>query len=67
MCEFIRTPSGWRCQPFDLSLIHIYLNEALQLTDEQLLKNIHAVQQDNEIYQSTSLAKGCLLYTSRCV
>ena len=35
-----------------------YLNEALQLTDEQLLKNIHAVQQDNEIYQSTSLAKG---------
>ena len=35
-----------------------YLNEMLQLTDEQLLKNIHAVQQDNEIYQSASLAKG---------
>ena len=35
-----------------------YLNEMLQLTDEQLLKNIHDVQQDNEIYQSASLAKG---------
>ena len=35
-----------------------YLNEMLQLTDEQLLKNIRDVQQDNEIYQSASLAKG---------
>ena len=35
-----------------------YLNEALQLTDEQLLKNIRDVQQDNDIYQSASLAKG---------
>ena len=33
-----------------------YLNEMLQLTDEQLLKNIRDVQQDNEIYQSASLA-----------
>lgn len=35
-----------------------YLNEMLQLTDEQLLKNIRDVQQDNDIYQSASLAKG---------
>ena len=35
-----------------------YLNEMLQLTDEQLLKNIRDVQQDNGIYQSASLAKG---------
>ena len=35
-----------------------YLNEMLQLTDEQLLKNIRDVQQNNEIYQSASLAKG---------
>ena len=35
-----------------------YLNEMLQLTDEQLLKNIRDVQQDNEIYQSASLARG---------
>ena len=35
-----------------------YLNEMLQLTDEQLLENIRDVQQDNEIYQSASLAKG---------
>ena len=35
-----------------------YQNEMLQLTDEQLLKNIRDVQQDNEIYQSASLAKG---------
>lgn len=35
-----------------------YLNEMLQLTNEQLLKNIRDVQQDNEIYQSASLAKG---------
>ena len=35
-----------------------YLNEMLQLTDEQLLKNIRDVQQDNDIYQAASLAKG---------
>ena len=35
-----------------------YLNEALQLTDDQLLHNIHDVQQDNEIHQSASLVKG---------
>ena len=35
-----------------------YLNEMLQLTDEQLLKNIRDVQQDNDIYQSASLVKG---------
>lgn len=35
-----------------------YLNDALQLTDEQLLKNIHDVQQGNDIHQSASLVKG---------
>lgn len=35
-----------------------YLNDALQLTDEQLLKNIHDVQQGNDIHQSAALVKG---------
>ena len=35
-----------------------YLNEMLQLTDEQLLKNIRDVQQDNDLYQSATLTKG---------
>ncbi len=34
-----------------------YLNESLKLTDEQLLKNIHAVQQNNSIYPAASLSK----------
>lgn len=35
-----------------------YLNEALQLTDGQLLGNIRAVQQDNDIRESAALARG---------
>lgn len=35
-----------------------YLNESLQLTDEQLLANIRDVQQGNDIHQSASLVKG---------
>ncbi len=34
-----------------------YLNEALQLTDAQLLHNIRAVQQDNDIRESAALVK----------
>ena len=35
-----------------------WLNEALQLTDEQLIGNIRDVQQHNDIHQSASLVKG---------
>ena len=35
-----------------------YLNDSLQLSDEQLLKNIRTVQQENDIKQSASLVKG---------
>ena len=35
-----------------------YLNDALQLTDDQLLKNIHDVQQENDIHSSASLVIG---------
>ena len=35
-----------------------YLNNTLELTDEQLLNNIREVQQGNDIHQSASLVKG---------